>query len=80
MANRQVIQTKTKQTNTGINIINKVDLTYTYTTFHSSTNNISSQQLIELSPKLTTYTDTKQVSMDIRKLKLHPASYLTTLD
>jgi len=40
--------------------------------------NISSQQFMELSPKLTTYSDTKQVSMDTRKFKQHHAFYLTS--
>lgn len=40
----------------------------------------SSLNLIEPSPKLTTYSDSKQVSIDTRKLKEYLASYLTTMD
>lgn len=62
---RQKLKRKTLE----LSNMNKADLTDTYTTFHSSTKNIPSQPLIELSPELTTYSDTKQVSKDKRKLK-----------
>lgn len=39
----------------------------------------SSQYLMECSPKLMIYSDTKQVSGNKRKLKQHPASYQTTM-
>ena len=47
---------------------------------HYLVENLSSyQQLVDLSPKLTTYLDSKQVSTGIRKLKQFSV-YLTTMD
>lgn len=40
----------------------------------------SSQQLIELSSKLTTYLDTRHFSTDTRKLEEYPVSSLTTTE
>ena len=63
----------------------QMDLRDIYLTFHPNTNkhkhekNIpSSQYLMEPSPKLTIYSETKQV--DIRKVKYHQASYQITMD
>ena len=69
MTNRQVIQTKIKEKSVRMkqHYLKGGNLTDTYPTFHLSTKNIPSQQLIELFPKLTTYSNTKPVSVDIRK-------------
>ncbi|KAM7337376.1 hypothetical protein ACRRTK_003495 [Alexandromys fortis] len=42
------------------NTINQKDLTDVYKTFHSNTKEHTSQQLMELPSKLTTYWDTMQ--------------------
>lgn len=56
------------------NTINQKDLTDVYRTFHSNTKEHTSQKLMELPSKLTTYWDTMQVSTDKWKSKyaLHP--------
>ena len=61
-------------------ITKKTDLTDIYRTFHPNKTKISSFQHLELSPKLTTYSDTKQVSTDSRKLIYLCASYKFTTD
>jgi hypothetical protein len=43
-------------------------------------NILSSLQLIEHSPRLIIYLDTKQISTDIRKLKKQPTYYQTPMD
>lgn len=46
------------------NIINEIDLVELYRTLHSNT-----EMLLEHSSRLTTYLDTSQVSIDIRKIE-----------
>lgn len=59
-------------------VINQIDLTDIYRAFYP---NIKEHTFFsgahELSPKLTTYLYTKQVSTDERKMKKYPTSYLT---
>jgi hypothetical protein len=59
--NREILEVR--------DIVNQVVLTDIYRTFHPNTNNASSQHLTEHSPKLTTYSVTKQVSKYTIKLK-----------
>lgn len=51
-----------------LNDISYMDLTDFYITLHSQKNISTSQHHIEPFPKLTTSSDTKQVSIDTRKL------------
>jgi hypothetical protein len=56
-----------------------LDLTNIYKNFTQTQTNIhSSQNLMELSPKLTTYSVTKHISPETRKYKQISASYQTT--
>ena len=59
-----------------IDIIRQVDLMPTYRTFYSSTKQYTFfPALMELSSKLTIYSDIKHILSDTRKLKQHPVSY-----
>ena len=72
---------ETKQRNAGADTINQKSLIDIYKTFPPNQNDIPySQHLMKLSPKLTTYSVTKQSAADRRKWKQHPASYLFTTD
>jgi hypothetical protein len=58
------------------NVINQIGLqTYNFSLKHKIY-----ILFMALSPKLTEYSDTKQVLTKTRKLKEIPASYLTTMD
>lgn len=66
LANTQIIHPKTEQRNAGVKSHHKSNgpIRYLQNTSPHTQNNIpSSQQLMGLSPKLTTHLDTKQVSI-----------------
>jgi hypothetical protein len=48
-------------------VINQMDLLNIYRILDKKRNILSSHHIMELSPKLTTYSETKQISTDIKK-------------
>lgn len=71
LTNTQVIQTKTKQINCGTDIMNQMNLEHIYKTLYPNTKEYMFSTSHRTFPKLTTYSDTKEISTDSRNLKLY---------